>query len=396
MPHFNVHRTLDNGYELYAGQAIIDAGFTMDDLLEIAQLAFGASVGGSGSFRSLVGIAYGDNVDSRQDHILITHNKKPIGLILTYPRFYQMGDKSILSIGIGTVSAHPDYRGQGIMQTMMNCALERCKVEGAAFMSLGGQRQRYATFGFENVSAHPMYSFNARNFRGVEPMDASQVEHVREDVIENYEFLSELYEIYLRHVRTPSRGDLDNFARTVRMWEYDLYVLRNADDEIIGYARGKKYKPEAENLILEELCIEPEDLIPFLALMVKDGKLDVSASAHQVEIQQTLQQYCEGSDLAHRIKASFTNCEQTVALALAQNPFGCPPYERELRTINALGEAESFMIPAQSEGEPIELSYQEFQMLFSLQYRYELSPDIQVALAPLLPLTLPDLYADQV
>lgn len=396
MTQFNVQRTLDNGYELYAGEAIVEAGFTMDDLLEIAQLAFGASVGGSGAFRSLVGVAYGDNVDSRRDHILITHNQKPIGLVLTYPRRYQMGDQSVLSIGIGTVSAHPDYRGQGLMQTMMRTALDRCRTEGAAFMSLGGQRQRYATFGFENVSAHPIYSFNPRNFRGIEPMDTSLVERVSEDIVENYEFLPELYEIYKRHMPTPSRGNLDNFARTVRMWEYDLYVLRNADDEIIGYARGRKYDPERGELNLEELCIEPDDLIPFLAHLVQDGRLSVSASAFQVELQRVLQDYCEGSSLEHRIKASFTNCEQTFALALAQNPFGVPPYERELRTVNILGEEEAFMVPAQSAGEPIELSYDEFRMLFSLQYRYEISPEVQVALAPLLPLTLPDLYADQV
>lgn len=396
MPTFNLHRTLDNGYELYTGEAIADAGYTMDDLLEIAQLAFGSTVGGSGSFRSLVGIAYGDNVDSRRDHILVTHNKKPIGLVLTYPRHYQMGNESVLSIGIGTVSAHPDYRGQGIMQTMMNTALERCKVEGAAFMSLGGQRQRYATFGFENVSAHPVYSFNTRNFRGVDPMDASLVELVTEDVVENYEFLPELYEIYKRHVVTPARNDLDNFARTIRMWEFDLYVLRNADDEIIGYARGRKSSPDAKNLKIDELCMEPEVVIPFLALLTKDADLEVGASAHQVEIQRAMQQYCEGSSLEHRIKASFTNCEKTFALALAQNPFGRPPYDRELRTVNALGETEVFTIPVQTEGDPIELSYQEFQMLFSLQYRYELSPEIQVALAPLLPLTLPDSYADRV
>ena len=397
---YHVKKTLDQGFTLYGGSAIAEAGFTQAQLIDLGQRAFGMHVGGSGSFPSLVGVAYGPGIDSRQDHILIADGKKPIGMVLTYPRTYTLpealGGKDVLTLGVGTVSTDPDYRGQGVMSSFMKASLERAKEEGAAYLFLGGQRQRYETFGFANASPSPHYEFNKRNFRGIQSLKPSQIVRVPHDEVLDYEDLPKLYECFKTYQRITARPTLQNFAQSVRMWEYDILVLHDEEDTIQGYVRYKKGQTTSQ---IEELCLPSTMLIPLLSALCDQNEkqtLSVTPSSDQLTLQLELAKYCENSSLEHQSKNSFIKLEQSIQLALAQYPFALPPYQRRVQATNALGEEEMFFVPSQSEGAMLHLTYQEFLSLFSIHWKYVLRPEIQVALAPLLPLTLPNLYADHV
>ncbi|HSK68834.1 MAG TPA: GNAT family N-acetyltransferase, partial [Candidatus Limnocylindria bacterium] len=64
-----------------------------------------------------------------------------------------LGEERLRYGYVGTVSAHPYERGRGIMKTLMNMVMERLEQEGCHFLALGGQRQRYGYFGFEDAGA---------------------------------------------------------------------------------------------------------------------------------------------------------------------------------------------------------------------------------------------------
>ena len=59
--------------------------------------------------------------------------------------------KEIKVAGITFVSTYPDYRGKSFMTQLLNCCISAMTEEGYAFSDLGGDRQRYNHFGWENA-----------------------------------------------------------------------------------------------------------------------------------------------------------------------------------------------------------------------------------------------------
>ncbi len=386
MNSFNLHRRLESGYDLYVGDPVVEQGLTQQDILEMSSLAF------EGPMR------YGLDRDIRRNHIVVVDEDRVIGSVYVHPRTYVGPGFEVKSYGIGAVSVHPEYQGQGIMSAMMQTTLEMCREEGVAFMSLGGQRQRYQTFGFDNASPHPEYVFIHRNFRGIEPIDPSRIETVKTQDVKSYDALESLFQIYQEHTRITCRASIDEFARSLPQWGSDIIVIRSKEGDVTGYLRVQQHQRDDDGpqvLSIDEMNLELEDVIPLFASLASNARLEVVVRDEQVDLNHLLETYTEGSCLRHRIKACFTNCEQCLKLALAQYPYKPPEYERELRTVNALGETEVFLVPAQCPGESIELTYAQFRALFSVQTRFEVKLNVQNALGSMLPFTLPDLHADQ-
>jgi GNAT superfamily N-acetyltransferase len=58
--------------------------------------------------------------------------------------------RSVFKVGgIGGVATDPDYRGRGLMEKLLEFAIDRMEKEGYAFSVLWGDRQRYGNFGWE-------------------------------------------------------------------------------------------------------------------------------------------------------------------------------------------------------------------------------------------------------
>lgn len=66
---------------------------------------------------------------------------------------------------IGTVSAHPYLRGQGIMKKLMELTIDSLREDGCHFIVLGGQRQRYQHYGFEEAGSLLTLNFTIRSLR---------------------------------------------------------------------------------------------------------------------------------------------------------------------------------------------------------------------------------------
>jgi predicted acetyltransferase len=85
--------------------------------------------------------------------------------------------------GIGAVSTAPEARGKGYMTRLLDHAIEEMRRIGYPASWLGGDRQRYNTFGWENAS--PVYDllFTQRSmgWRAGEPVEPIEMEEVYAD-----------------------------------------------------------------------------------------------------------------------------------------------------------------------------------------------------------------------
>ena len=76
-----------------------------------------------------------------------------------------VGGVDLKTCCIGNVAVGKDHRSKGYMIQLMNASVEDMMRRGVALSYLGGQRQRYGYFGYENAGVCYNYHFSRRSFR---------------------------------------------------------------------------------------------------------------------------------------------------------------------------------------------------------------------------------------
>lgn len=101
------------------------------------------------SFERSLPKVYGLGMDTASLQNIAYDREKGIrGLVAVLPQTLHILDRTLKSGYIGTVSVHPEARGEGHMKVLMAMALDEMRTQGADIALLGGQRQRYEHFGY--------------------------------------------------------------------------------------------------------------------------------------------------------------------------------------------------------------------------------------------------------
>ena len=104
-------------------------------------------------------------------HALALEGSRIVAAVGMLPVKVRLGaDHPPLQAGyIGSVSVHPRFRGQGHMQALMRMQIQEARRRGYDFLALGGQRQRYQYYGFEQGGMTGAFSVNRANARHALP-----------------------------------------------------------------------------------------------------------------------------------------------------------------------------------------------------------------------------------
>ena len=76
-----------------------------------------------------------------------------------------VGGVDLKTCCIGNVAVGKDFRGKGYMIDLMNASIADMKRRGVALSYLGGQRQRYGYFGYENAGTCYYFGFSKSSLR---------------------------------------------------------------------------------------------------------------------------------------------------------------------------------------------------------------------------------------
>lgn len=134
-----------------------------EQYIAFANEVFTAAVGRPFHFDTLIPKVYGPRADGAEMQYMAVDDEKGIrALIATLPGEMHIGDTTLKTGYIGTVSSHPEARGEGHMKRLMQLNLERMQSNGTDLALLGGQRQRYAYFGYEPAGLCMQLSFSRR------------------------------------------------------------------------------------------------------------------------------------------------------------------------------------------------------------------------------------------
>ena len=110
--------------------------------------------------------------------------------IALLPETLRVNAEHTLKAGyIGSVATHPKARGQGYMKRLMTLLIDRARQENMDFLALGGQRQRYGHYGFENGCAQASFTVTAKNVRlglaEVEPLEVREITDPADALLED-------------------------------------------------------------------------------------------------------------------------------------------------------------------------------------------------------------------
>lgn len=137
-----------------------------DAYVAFANSVFKQSNGENVDFAAMLPKVYAPGVDASRMHTLAVDEAGTIrGLVAALPNDMRVLDKTLKTGYIGTVSVHPENRGEGHMRRLMTMTIDRLHETGCDLALLNGARQRYEYYGFVPAGVRWTFGLGGDNIR---------------------------------------------------------------------------------------------------------------------------------------------------------------------------------------------------------------------------------------
>lgn len=259
-------------------------------------------------FKTLVPKSYADDaIDLGATHFLAKKDGKIKAVIADRIIDVSLGDRKLKYGLIGNVSVHPYSRGEGYMKQLMHMAVEDAKAKGVDILALGGQRQRYAYFGFENAGVNLQFTVSKENIRhcfaALDVTDIAFVDFEDASDAELQEALA-LYETRPFHSVRPWA----EYRNIMRTWtRKSLLILRGG--AMIGYSSS------GEIVLKDEKDLSYVLKALFAAEEIKE--ITLTASPWEQERAAFLERICESSTISQVEQIRVLNWEKVLQTLLS-------------------------------------------------------------------------------
>lgn len=183
----------------------------------------------------------------------------------------RLGRDSLKFGYVGTVSTHPYARGKGIMRELMQRTMDSLREQGCAFLALGGQRQRYNYYGFEDAGSSLYLNLTRGTLRhALGKEEAGNYTFTPFD--ENNREALELAQTLHRAGAPAVERAADDFALILRTWDGKAWMVSKD-----GQPEGYLYY--TFGCLMEAFLKTPENLPRVLAALLKhEGREDITVS----------------------------------------------------------------------------------------------------------------------
>ncbi|UUX35373.1 GNAT family N-acetyltransferase [Fundicoccus culcitae] len=249
--------------------------------------------------------------------VAVNHTGLIIAQVAVLPQLLHVGDNVLKANYVGTVSVHPDFRGQGHMQQLMNASLD--EMSGVYDLSvLSGQRQRYEYYGYTVGGIEYQFHFEAPNVRhGLKDVETQAFSIL--PIVENDTYLEDIYTlISQKNVYIDREKDyLFEILHTFNLKPFNILLK----DEWVGYFLSV----EDQSALIELGLKDEKYLKPFLKYFL-DGKdeLQISTAAYDLERNQILSELAERYSIHPVLNINILNFQSVIEafLRLKQDQVG--------------------------------------------------------------------------
>lgn len=202
-----------------------------EDAMDFMNLVFSAH--GPIDFTQLLPALYQPDDEMMGWNWAVREEGRIRAVVGSFPITWQLGPAQLEVAGIGGVSSHPRRRGAGYMRQLMEHCVQRMRDEGKHLSWLGGQRQRYAYFGYEKCGIGYSFSLSKTNLRHVygdaesrlsfQPLEPGDATH-RAGCIE-------LHDAQTYRCHRPA----ERFDSLLRSWKHRPHIALAPDGRMVGY-----------------------------------------------------------------------------------------------------------------------------------------------------------------
>ena len=208
------------------------------------------------SFTRLVPLVYRPTEELMRCNFAIRREGRIAAVVGVFPVTWHLGRAVLRVAGVGGVSCASPYRGQGLMSRLLAHAREHIRREGYHLSYLGGQRQRYAHFGWEKAGMEMRFAVSEANVRHHFANRPSQGIHLEPLDPADKGTILELKALHDAQV-SWCQHSAEDFELYLRSWITTPKVARDAQGRIVGYAligRGGKAVAELVARNEEMIC----------------------------------------------------------------------------------------------------------------------------------------------
>lgn len=239
--------------EIYKG---IAAGHTgHEELIDFLNYVFGMN-GTKRNFLTLLPKLYKEQYHPEDYNFIVTEDGKLRASIGAYPIAISVMGETLNGIGIGNVAVHPFHRHKGYMKDCMKMALDNAMQKGYDFAALGGQRQRYAYFGFEPAGVAGKFVLNRHNLRHAYGTFENTTGFTVKQVLEgDTELLSAIKALVESRIAYSIRPE-DRYFDVLSNWQGKVFAVLDETGVFAGYYL---YGGDYITKVSEIDCVKDED-----------------------------------------------------------------------------------------------------------------------------------------
>lgn len=274
-----------------------------DDAVDFANYVF-SQAHRPHDFKTLLPKVYADGAPEIARHFVAVRGGRIRAMVADCLQELRMGDCTLRAGMVGTVSVHPYSRGEGHMKKLMSLMLADAEQSGLDLLILGGQRQRYGYFGFENAGCTPRYTLSKASVRhGCAEVDASEIafSELTEERPDEVDFAWALSQRQLSAGVRPR----SEFLARMHSWSQSCSLIRRAG-EPVGYVMGDAM----------EIALTDETLLPAVlkALMAQRSlaKLEMDVMPYERERTAQIAPIAEGRILREEEMVRVLNWERVL------------------------------------------------------------------------------------
>lgn len=214
--------------ELYLGRGTYEQ---FDEYIDFLNYVFGYN-GNTNDMKKLLPKLYRRELAPATNSYVILEEGKIKATVGVYRNEVNVCGTVLTGVGVGNVAVHPYERSKGYMKRLMNTALDNMVEEEIDFTVLGGQRQRYNYFSYENAGVCYSFQVSKKNIRHAfgERRAPFRVEEVRED---DEVALDAIAKISSSKLYVPIR-DRNELYSILCSWNARPYIIMD-EDRVVGY-----------------------------------------------------------------------------------------------------------------------------------------------------------------
>ena len=149
-----------------------------------------------------------------EKHLGLFEDGRLVAVVGIYPLDLRVGDTVLRFATTGNVATLPEYAGRGYFSKLFSLAMEKAEAEGYDALRLGGQKQRYGRFGFEDCGTIYSALFSEKNRLAFpeECYGAIALEPLERDSLSDLRYARTLNEKSPCYVeRDPSENERDTY-----------------------------------------------------------------------------------------------------------------------------------------------------------------------------------------